>query len=437
MRGLVATNPELYAGLAEAASIEAAQLNGKPYTLSALNPELLINLPVNADLASVYTTNPTLFTELMRGRGDGDGDLINIAYLSAGLAKDYNSMSMDARKATMDLIAGYFSRTGWYWSENTLFPTVVTPDAKQRWSAELNTIFFALGGLPEDGKYALARSLDPLKWGTPTPTAENQAILELLKASIRNLWSLAEAFPRSLRLLLPGLRQGCLPPAGRLATPFTQAGNMSPAKRSRQGACFSTESSVAKPPSVWAMPTPCSSVAGNYATRGLLGVGAIQVGLQLTDWSMSPQQKNGAYYDAALLGFGYGFSRLGGVWGSVAADDATAQNFSLTFNRNFSLSGFENAKPWVVAPTEGETGTPYGVVFRMGAPATEAEAGTGGTGQWAVQTGSGTVLVHFPAGSAQAALSALQAQHLTTFVLQVLTESSNTCGCLITRFTPP
>ena len=47
VRELAATNPELYAGLADAASIKA-QLNGKPYTLSALNPELLINLPVNA-----------------------------------------------------------------------------------------------------------------------------------------------------------------------------------------------------------------------------------------------------------------------------------------------------------------------------------------------------------------------------------------------------
>ena len=110
---------------------------------------------------------------------------------------------------------------------------------------------------------------------------------------------------------------------------------MSPAKRSRKFMLFNGV--LGGEAAVGGHAYSLSSVAGNYATRGLLGVGAIQVGQELTDWSnMSPQQKNGAYYDAALLGFGYGFSRLGGVWGSVAADDGTAQTLNLTFSRSIS-----------------------------------------------------------------------------------------------------
>ena len=104
VRELAAKDPELYAGLADAVSIKA-QLNGKPYVLSTLSPEILSGLPINADLYSLYTANPELFTELVRGRGNGDGDLVNIAYLAAGLAKDYNNLSTSARAAAMTTIA--------------------------------------------------------------------------------------------------------------------------------------------------------------------------------------------------------------------------------------------------------------------------------------------------------------------------------------------
>ena len=62
--------------------------------------------------------------------------------------------------------------------------------------------------------------------------------------------------------------------------------------------------------------------------RGLLGLTTVQVGLEWTDFpNMTPQEKNGLYYDTATLGILYGFSRLGGVWGGGAVDDAAAQTF--------------------------------------------------------------------------------------------------------------
>ena len=323
VRELAAKDPELYAGLADAVSIKA-QLNGKPYVLSTLSPEILSGLPINADLYSLYTANPELFTELVRGRGNGDGDLVNVAYLAAGLAKDYNNLSTSARAAAMTTIASYFSQVGWSNEALALGPQI-SPDANRRWLAEIDTIAFALGRLPEEGRTALAQSFNQLKFGNPVLDPEFAMVLELIKAFNTELLVVGGGLSTFTTVVTAGTAPRLFA-AGWAINDAIYAGRqyvtgeeITPGGQLFNGV-LGGETAVGM-----GFAYSLSPAAGNLVTRGFLGVATVQVGREWTDWSsMTAQERNGVIYDTATLGVGYGFSRLGGVWGSTSAGDAAA-----------------------------------------------------------------------------------------------------------------
>jgi hypothetical protein len=324
VRELAAKDPELYAGLAAAASIKV-QINGSPYVLSTLSAETLRSLPVNADLYSLYTTNPELFTELVRGKGNGDGDLVNIAYLAAGLAKDYNNLSASARAAAMTTIASYFSPAGWSNDVRMLAPQV-SPDARQRWLAEVDTIAFALGRLPEEGRTAVAKTFDQLKFGAPLLGLESAMVLESVKAFNTELLVVGgglSAFTTIVtagtapRLFAGGWAINDAIYAGRQ---YVTGEEITPGGLLFNGVVGGiTASGIGYAYSL-------SPLAGNYTVASLFMAGGTQVAQEWADLpNMSPKQANGVYYDTALLGVGYGFSRLSGVFGGgAAADDGAA-----------------------------------------------------------------------------------------------------------------
>ena len=326
VRELAATNPELYAGLANAVSIKA-QVNGSPFALSTLSPEILRNLTFNTDLNSFFQANPELFTELVRGKGNGDGDLVNIAYLAAGLAKDYNNLSTSARAAAMTTIASYFSQVGWSNDARALGPQI-SPDANRRWLAEIDTIAFAFGHLPGDGRTAVAQTFDRLKFGNPVLDPESAMVLESLKAFNTELLVVGGGLSTFTTIVTAGTAPKLFA-AGWAINDAIYAGRqyVTGEEITPGGLVFNGvvggEAAVGM-----GFAYSLSPAAGNLVTRGFLGMATVQVGRELTDWSsMTAQERNGVIYDTVTLGVGYGFSRLGGVWGSTSADDAAAQTF--------------------------------------------------------------------------------------------------------------